>query len=327
MGVPRIALFGNHGSEQVAALRDVLLSEGAEPVVCDIQLCGGRAQVISMGHGRMLWGGVDFSGIQAVHIRCTAPNTLPALPPVLNELSHAEWRVQYLREQPIHSTTVSFFSRLVAQGKLVINPLTNGYIDHDSKTQFYEKLRANGFSVPRTLTTNDPAMARQFLRNHTQAVVKPAIGVGSTRVIRPEDRERLEEMRVCPVLLQERLVGQTLRVHIVADTVVLTLRIIAQSMEVDSRTGSRNFEYFKLPDEVELELVRANRFLGLHFAAWDLLETSAGEYYFLDCNPGPYVMWIGARFVQTVFRQLAIYMIAFARSGSFQSAAAQVTPG
>ncbi len=323
---PRIALFGNAGSEQVAAVREALLAEGADPVVCNIQLSGREAPTLTMGHGRMFWGGVDFTDIRAIHIRCTAPNTLPAPPPVLNELSHAEWRLQYLREQPLHAATASFFAWLVAQGKLVINPLTRGYIDHDSKAQFYEKLRANGFSVPHTLTTNDPIQAGQFLQKYPEAIVKPAIGVGSSRLIRSADWERLEEVRTCPVLLQERLEGQTVRVHIVADTVVLALRIISDAGGIDSRTGSQQFEYVKLPEDVEREMVRANRFLGLHFAAWDIMLTTTGKYLYLDCNPGPYVMWIGAPFIQAVFHQLAVYMIGFARGGSIEAASALVTP-
>lgn len=323
---PRIALFGNSGSEQVAAVREALLREGAAPVVCNIQLGGQEAPTLTMGHGRLLWGGVDFTEIQAIHIRCTAPNTLPSPPPVLNELSHAEWRLQYLREQPFYSATASFFALLSAQGKLVINPLTRGYIDHDSKTQFYEKMRANGFPVPRSLTTNDPVQAERFLQQYRKAVAKPAVGVGSTRLVRREDRARVEEIRACPVLLQECLEGQTVRVHIVGDTVVLALRIITDAAGVDSRTGSQQFEYVKLPDAVERDMVRANRFLGLHYAAWDILATTTGEHIYLDCNPGPYIMWIGPHFVQVVFRQLALYMVTFARSGSLHSAAAAVTP-
>lgn len=324
--MPRIALFGNRGSHQVAAVRDALLAEGGEPVLFDIQLGGQSAPAIAMGHGQILWGGVDFSDIQAIHIRCTAPNTLPAMPPVLNEVSHAEWRLQYLREQPLYSATASFFAFLVAQGKLVINPLTHGYIDHDSKAQFYEKLRANGFSVPRTLTTNDPVQAETFLQQYPETVVKPAIGVGSTRLVDTRDRARLAEIRLCPVMLQERLKGHTLRVHIVADTVVLALRIISEEEGVDSRTGDKHFEYVKLPDDAERQIVRANRFLGLHFAAWDIMETTTGRYVYLDCNPGPYVMWIGPQFIRAVFRQLAIYMIGFSQSGSLQEAADRVTP-
>ena len=156
-------------------------------------------------------------------------------------------------------------------------------------------------------------------------MVKPAIGVGSTRVVTQQDRQRLDELRTSPVLMQERIIGNTLRVHIVGDSVVLALRILGAD-GVDSRTGDKTFEYVKLDDAAERKIVQANRFLGLHFSAWDIIESPSGDYTYLDCNPGPFVMWIGPEFVKAVFRQLAIYMITFARTGSLEEASSNVTP-
>ena len=325
MDRPVIALFGNAGSSQVDAVREALLEEGAAPEVFDIQLGGPAAPAFRMGGGRAVWQGRDFSDIQAIHIRCTAPNTLPALPPVLHASAHGAWRQRYLLEQEYQSAIFSFFSYLHTLGKLVINPLTSAYIDHDSKSQLYEKLRANGFPAPRTLTTNDPDRAVVFLDSLPEAVVKPAVGVGSTRVITQADRGRLEEIRHSPVMMQERIEGSTLRIHIVGDTVVLALRILSEG-GVDSRTETKNFEYVALPEAEAARIVRANRFLGLHYAAWDIIEADDGRYVYLDCNPGPYVMWIGPAFVRIVFRQLARYMIAFTRTGDLEAASRQVTP-
>jgi hypothetical protein len=322
---PKIALFGNRNSIQVAAVRDAVLLEGGNPLLFDIQLGGSGQTAITMGDGQTLWDNTSFADIRSIFIRCTAPNTLPTLPPMLNEVSHAQWRIQYMKEQLYQAAVFSFFAELNRQNKLVINPLTGGYIDHDSKAQFYEKLRAEGFPVPRTLTTNDPERAEFFLDQYGDVVVKPAIGVGSTRIVSKDDRKRLNELCVAPVLMQERAHGQTLRVHIVGDSVVLALRILGNE-GVDSRTGKQTFEYVKLTNDVEKKIVQANRFLGLHFAAWDIIESPSGGYTYLDCNPGPYVMWIGTEFVEAVFRQLAAYMISFARSGSLSEASSKVVP-
>jgi len=323
MNKPTIAVFGNQGSPQVEAVRLALLEAGAEPLLFNIQLGGSGKPEMTMGGGRASWQGQDFSKIRAVHIRCTALNTLPALPPVLHASAHAEWRQRYLREQEYQSAIFSFFSYLETLGTLVINPLTAAYIDHDSKSQLYEKLRANGFPAPQTLTTNSPEQALLFLDNQREVVVKPAVGVGSTRVVTQEDRGRLDEIRTSPVMMQERIHGSTLRVHIVGDTVVLALRILSEG-GVDSRTETKNFEYVALPEAEAERIVRANRFLGLHYAAWDIIEADDGRYVYLDCNPGPFVMWIGPEFVRTVFQQLANYMIAFAHTGSVEAASAQV---
>jgi hypothetical protein len=324
MARPRIALFGDRGSEQLQWLGRAVDLEGGEPNAFDIQLGGASQSRVSYSAQSARWDDVDFADINAVHIRCNAPNTLPTLPPVLNAMSHNDYRGQFLREQAAQSATYGFFEELVAAGKLVINPLTAGYIDHNTKGQFYEKLRSWGFDTPATLTTNDPDAARDFLDTMGEAVVKPAIGVGSTRLVTRADSGRLDEFRVCPVLMQERIRGHVVRVHVVGDRVVLSLRILAE--HIDSRTATEGFEFHRLPAAEEARLVAASRRLGLHFCAWDIMVTAASRYTWLDCNPGPYILWIGEHYVAAVLTQLARYLVAYAQTGSVAAAAARVEP-
>ncbi|HYG77167.1 MAG TPA: ATP-grasp domain-containing protein [Planctomycetota bacterium] len=320
---PTIALFGRPGDKQIVAVAKEVEAAGGTPIQLLLLMDESGAPAVSIGQNRMIWNGTDFSPIQAMYIRGTMPNTLPAMPPVMNSTMHAEWRTRYIREQEYQAFTYSFLSQLAAMGKLVINPLTT-YVDHNSKAQFYEKMRALGFSFPRTLTTNDPAIASAFVREHKEVVVKPGIGVGSTRRLREDQLQRTEEFGRGPVTMQECINGKTVRVHVVGDTVVLSLKILTD--EIDSRTATKGFEYTRLSDEEEAKLAKATRALGLHFAAWDVITSPDGKIYYLDCNPGPYVMWIGPQNVSAVFRQLAEYMIHFARSGSITEASARVKP-
>lgn len=324
MASPKIALFANRGSAQLAAIQDAVREENGTPLVFDIQLGGESAPAVCMQGSRLMWEGIDFSDVNAIHIRCTSPNTLPSLPSVMNPVSYAEYRTAYVQEQAYQAAIFGFFEQLKNLGKLVVNPLTR-FIDHDSKTQFYEKIRAQGFAVPRSLTTNDPEEALAFIEQVGAVVVKPAVGVGSTRVLTAHDMEQIRLVKTCPVLFQELIVGHTVRVHIVGDRVVLALRIYS-SGGVDSRTQTDHFEYFKLPDEEEVRIVAANRFLGLHYAAWDIIVTDDFRYVYLDCNRGPYVMWIGPVFRKHVFKQLARFMVSYAQSGCLQTAASKVEP-
>ena len=311
----KIALFANKDSDQIAEIAEAVTEAGGVPVVLDIRLGGTAAEsnqpALILGHDQAGWGGVDFADIRAMHIRCTAPRTLPTLPPVLNAQTNAEYRAAFLKEQAFQAATYSFFEHQAARGKLVINRLTSAYIDHNSKSQFYEKLRGAGFLAPRSLTTNDPEAAARFLDEVGEAVIKPMIGIGSTRAVSPEDRDRLDELTRCPALFQERVMGPTIRIHVVGDRMVLALRIIAEG--VDSRTGTKDFEEIDLaPAEAEA-MVCANRFMGLHYAAWDAIEGEDGRLRLLDCNPGPYVMWLPAEARRTVFGSLARYLISFAQ--------------
>jgi hypothetical protein len=323
MDQPRIALFGKTDDKQLLAAATAVEGEGGVPVPLNIGLGEGGAPPVTLSADRMLWNNVDFAGIESMYVRGTAPNTLPALPPMLNAAMHAEWRLRYVREQDYQAFTYSFLEVLHARGKLVVNPLST-YVHHNSKAQFYELMSANGVPFPRTLTTSDPERARAFVKEMREVVVKPGIGVGSTRRLREDQLERTEDIALCPVTMQEYIRGKTVRVHIVGDKVVLALHILND--EVDSRTQTKGFKYLKLPDAEEQKLVRANRMLGIHFAAWDIMAADDGRYFGLDCNPGPYCMWIGPDFVRAVFRQLARYLVAFARTRSVADACARVEP-
>ena len=322
----KLALFADRGSRQLGTLADIVREEGGDPLVFDIQLGGPSASRVTLREEQLAWDEVDFRDVHAVHLRCMALNTPPAVPAVLHGAAYAEFRSQYLKEQEYQAVTFSFFHRLAALGKLVINPPGGAYIDHDTKAQLYMKLGAQGFPVPRTLMTNDPDRALAFVRDTGDVVAKPAVGIGATRKMTERDLERLDELQVSPVLFQEFVAGPTLRVHIVADRVVLALRIVSEEGYVDSRSAPKHFEWIQLPEAEEQRIVKANRALGLHFAAWDILEGSDGRYVYLDCNPGPFILWIGEQYSHAVLRALACYMLSYSRTQSLAEAAQAVHP-
>lgn len=319
---PKIALFAERGSRQLGEIAAAVEAEGGRPVVCDIQVGGAPDVDVSAGQDRLCWQGHSFADIRAVHIRCTAPRTLPALPPLLNAASQAEYRAGFLREQEYQAATYAFFTMLAAAGTLVVNPLTSAFVDHNAKGQLYEKLRAWGFRAPRSLTTNDPAVAAAFLDDVGEAVVKPAIGIGSTRLVTAADRLRLAEVAVAPVLLQQRIVGPVVRVHVVAGTMVLALKVLSDT--IDSRTAPQGFIPIALAEAEQDAIVRATAALGLHYAGWDAILDDAGCLHYLDCNPGPNLMWLQPAHRSAVLAQLARFLVAAAATGSRAAAAARV---
>ena len=319
---PHIAIFSGENSAQAADVAAAVAAKGGDALVFDISLGDDTAVTLKPGGGS--WQGNDFADIAAIHIRCTAPNTMPSLPPLLNAASFAEQRLEFLREQSYQATTYAFFEHLSGQGKLVVNRLTQGFTDHNSKAQLFQKLRRWQIGVPETISTNDPGTAAAFVERHGEVVAKPAIGVGSTRLVDDHDRARLAEVALCPVLLQRFVRGQTLRLHVVGDKVVLPLEIDTQG-HVDSRTAPTDFRFAAMDRRHRRDVVRATRLLGLHYAAWDaIVGADDGRLYLLDCNPGPSLMWIGPDFREIVCRGLASYLVAWARSGSLQKARAAV---
>jgi hypothetical protein len=145
----RIALFANHDSAQIAEIAELVAELGAEPVSLYIQIGRAGKPTLTIDPSRApRWGNVDFTDIAAIHIRCTAPRTLPVLPPVLNESTYTDYRHGYINEQALNAATYGFFEHLHLTGRLVVNRLTSAYVDHNSKAQFYEKLRASAFRAP-----------------------------------------------------------------------------------------------------------------------------------------------------------------------------------
>ncbi len=309
---PPIALFANHDSPQIQALAPLIEECGGQPLVFDIQLGGPSVPRFVIDDQRCLWDGVDLSGVRAIHIRCTSPNTLPTVPALTNARGYAQWSVDYLKEQEYQAAVYSFFEELAARGSLVVNRLTKGYPDHSTKAQLYHWLRTNGFRAPRTLTTTDPNALLQFRAEVGRLVVKPAIGVGSTREVQAADLERLAEVSRCPVMLQELIEGATIRVHVVGNSMVAAVRVYSDS--IDSRTAPERFEEWPMPPDEQERIVRATRGLGLYYAAWDMIVNDRGEHVYLDCNPGPYVLWVGEPYRSRVLRELARFLVGFARN-------------
>ncbi len=326
MKARKIALFGDGGSPQVAALNEVFKSKKVKTHIFDIQLGGKNKPEVVIDQNRLSWNGVDFSNIEVIHIRCMAINTPTAVPPIMNASNYSELRSTFLREQEYQSVTRSFFNQLALRNKLVINTLTRAYVDHDTKAQLYHKLRQEGFCVPDTIMTNNPEQASLFFKKVGTAVAKPSIGIGSTRKVNEHDTQRLDELFQSPVLFQELIEGDTIRVHIVGDKVVLALRIISEEGQVDSRTNPQGFEFFKLPFDEEQKIVKATHFLGLKYAAWDILAAKDGRFAYLDCNPGPFILWIGKKNTRAVFKQLANFMIEYAKTKSLETAYNAIVP-
>lgn len=140
MDKPRIALFGKKDDKQLLEVARAAEGEGGTPLLFNIGLAEAGAPPVVLGAHLCSWDGVDLANTESVYIRGMAPNTLPALPPLLNPTFYSEWRTRYVREQEYQAVTYSFFELLSAGGKLVVNPLSS-YVHHNSKAQFYERMR------------------------------------------------------------------------------------------------------------------------------------------------------------------------------------------
>jgi MvdC family ATP-grasp ribosomal peptide maturase len=161
----------------------------------------------------------------------------------------------------------------------------------------------SGLRVPRTLVTNDPEAARQFfddtegqmvaklLRPLTVSMNAAPLFVYTSRV-REEDLINAEELRHSPMVFQELIPKACeLRVAWVAgEAFAGALDASGTSRgQTDWRRaapGECQWQKAELPAEVTRGLHALMSELGLVFGAIDLICTPAGEYIFLEVNPG-----------------------------------------
>ena len=107
----RIALFANHDSAQIAEIAEQVTELGSRAGFARHPDWPRRQTDGDDRPSRApRWGNVDFTDIAAIHIRCTAPRTLPVLPPVLNEASYTDYRHGYINEQALNAATYGFSS-------------------------------------------------------------------------------------------------------------------------------------------------------------------------------------------------------------------------
>jgi glutathione synthase/RimK-type ligase-like ATP-grasp enzyme len=145
------------------------------------------------------------------------------------------------------------------------------------------QIQKNGFAVPDSLITNDREEIRAFLSLHGSLIYKSMSSVRS--IVKELDESVLDSIeKLGPVLVQQRIHGRNIRVHIVRDRV---FACAIESGDVDYRYAEAMMASTELPPEVAERCVLLTKRLGLLLAGIDLIVTSGGEYYCLEVNTNP----------------------------------------
>ncbi|MGH9524289.1 MAG: hypothetical protein ACRD3E_17330, partial [Terriglobales bacterium] len=168
-----------------------------------------------------------------------------------------------------------------------------------------------GFTIPRTVVTNQPSRAIEFYNeNGGHIVSKNAEGLrvernGETRrvftyPVRRRDLANYQAVCQAPVVFQERIPKKIeLRVTVVGRK-VFAAGIASQNarqLQHDWRHyhdfgGDQYYSVYDLPPKIEQLCVRVVEELGLCCGALDLIVTPDNEYVFLEINPNGQWAWI-----------------------------------
>lgn len=176
-----------------------------------------------------------------------------------------------------------------------------------------------GFDIPRTLITQSPEQAREFVTRF-DAIVKTISGVcldGSppraiyTNEVQHAHLSQLGQVRVCPTLFQEKITKAVeLRVTVVLDKVFaaeMHTHVDPEAAVDWRRKGPLGIPHCasSLPPEVETRCVLLVRRLGLTFGAIDLIRTPDNRFVFLEINPAGQFAWIEGLTGLPIAREIA----------------------
>lgn len=199
-----------------------------------------------------------------------------------------------------------------------VNPPHMDERAHHKPLQLATALRV-GLTVPRTLVTNDPDAAREFIAETESVgtIYKTFLATEKhwreTRILRVEEREMLDSVRLAPIIFQEYVAADAdIRVTVVGDEMfAAAIRPNPDGYSVDYRMdmASATFEPTELPEHVVESLQALMRSLGIVYGAADLRRTTDGRYVFLEVNPAGEWRFVEERTAQPITAALASLLI------------------
>lgn len=164
---------------------------------------------------------------------------------------------------------------------------------HTNMSKPYQQrlIADHAFLVPKTLVTMLPEEARAFYEECQGRVIYKSISADRSIVRRltPGDFGRLEQIRFCPIQLQEMVPGVDLRIHTVGDRLFAT-EILSDGADyryVERESGQRSMRAVELDPALHGRCLELAKALGLTLSGIDLRRTPGGAYYCFEVNTSP----------------------------------------
>jgi len=179
------------------------------------------------------------------------------------------------------------------------------------KPRQHQLARAVGMSTPRTLMTNDPAQAQEFLNSCAHGAIAKMLSpfaiytdkneeqVVFTTALNEQHVAKLQGLRYCPMVFQERIAKQLeLRITVVGNRMFAAAvdSMATPGAEVDWRergvTLIQSWVPYTLPQQVEQRLQEYMDRIGMQYSAIDVIVEPSGRHVFLEANPAGEFFWL-----------------------------------
>ncbi|MCC7381273.1 MAG: ATP-grasp domain-containing protein [Deltaproteobacteria bacterium] len=260
--------------------------------------------------GEVLLGDDAFGDVRAWWVR-----SLVSQWPARSEVVAAADKPQQLFELGIQARerlqlVLSWLCGLADQGTPIVNPPWSG-ASFLFKPYQLALMRRAGVPVPRTLYTTSPHAAKAFRAEVGPAIVKPIAGGAHTRDFDdPSVQESLHLIQRAPIVMQERVFGEHVRVTIIDREIVSA--VVIDSAELDYRDDP---EYHQNARYKEAELstggqaiaLRAAEASRLSYTGIDILR-NGDAHVVLECNTSPIYMDIERRMGHPISAKLAAFL-------------------
>jgi hypothetical protein len=297
------------GDEHAAPVLDALARQGAEAVVLDLARLPARGR-LTLGYGGPVGRTLRLDGappIEAARVRSLWwRRPMPPRPPRALPVVRAHFAVRQVLEG-----VMGFIASLDAGALLVNHP----WWDDAAGQKAFQLAVAErvGLRVPATLVTSDPDAAEAFLAEQGRAgVIHKALHATPsdwrpTRRVGPRGAAGLRDLRLAPLVLQERIPGVDVRVTVVGDELFAAEIDARRSPSPDDYRGHEGrcrFAPCRLPVREEAGLRALMRALGLRYGAADFRRGQDG-WRFLELNPAGQWLFVERRTGQPITAALA----------------------
>lgn len=184
-----------------------------------------------------------------------------------------------------------------------VNPRAADESAHRKPFQ-WEVAHRIGMNLPRTLVTNEPGAARNFIeqvgigKTVFKAFLASTEEWRETRLIELSDLARLDSVKYAPVIFQEYIKGVDLRITVVGDRLYaaeIDARRTCYPVDMRMVIGEADIKPVDLPVEVHSSILRFMSELGLVYGAIDMRRTDDGLFVFLEVNPAGQWLFVEQR--------------------------------
>lgn len=305
----RVGIFGAEGDAQADHVARELGALGADVVLIRADALDVGLPLSKLG-GRTFYQGAAVDDLQGFYLRAVPSAQAPCVQEDGELRLHADWYARSMQQRERSHFFIAWLLELQQRQVRLVNPPHAASVVQFKPFQLHA-LRTVGARVPRTLISNDPAAVRAFHSAVAQVIYKPLTGGAHTRVLDDQVLDAIEAVRDAPVIFQERVDGDDLRVMLAGDDIVSSVAIRTPKQHLDFRadpvyaTGEASYEEIRIPDEVQVLCRRAARMCGLAFAGIDIKRTPAGEWIFLELNSSPIYLDVELKLGHPISRAIA----------------------